>query len=533
MSQQSNSKKGNEDIQSGTVRSRSRRSSGTSTSSKISMAVTMAKAKAEAAQARAAHSHKEIELKVEQARVQANLDALNYEKEKDAAIAEANALVAGLQDMGFEVCSKASSQIPQSVKDQRVAAYMSEQASLCSRGLSVRRGSDYALPTLHPPHSQPNNDIFSTPHPLSASQNQATASTDITPYQVHQAPQTSGALLQQSYNQALNSYPALQRGGSRSQQNVKAEPPPFARTHAHKTPYGASYDHSTSTGDLIKYLARSSLVTSGLTTYDDQPINYLAWKTSFFNAIADLDFGLSMAWKRLNEIYASPEAVAQALFNKLEDFPKVAMKDPRRLRDLADLLSELQAVKEDDYLAGFSYLDTSRGIKPIIEKLPYNLQEKWLYLGTRYKQEHLVSFPPFSMLVDFIATEASARTDPCFNFFTQAPAERKSKWEKPTRTSVYVHKTQVSGTAKNVCEGSTERNDPNKHCPLHRKPHPLRKCRGFRQESINDRKQLLKEHYICFRCFSSTDHLAKNCTAEIKCTECGSATHFTALHTYL
>ncbi len=74
--------------------------------------------------------------------------------------------------------------------------------------------------------------------------------------------------------------------------------------------------------------------------------------------------------------------------------------------------------------------------------------------------------------------------------------------------------------------------DPNKHCPLHRKPYPLRKCRGFRQKSINDRKQLLKEHYICFRCCSSTDHLAKNCTAEIKCTECGSATHVTALHPY-
>ncbi len=172
--------------------------------------------------------------------------------------------------------------------------------------------------------------------------------------------------------------------------------------------------------------------------------------------IKDPAIGLSMAWKRLDEIYGSPEAVEQALFNKLEDFPKVTMKDPRRLRDLADLLSELQVAKED-YLAGLSYLDTSRGIKPIIEKLPYNMQEKWLYLGTRYKQEHLVSFPPFSVLVDFIAMEARARTDPRFNFFTQAPAERKSKWEKPTRTSAYVHKTQVSGTAKTECEGSTER----------------------------------------------------------------------------
>ncbi|KAL0149829.1 hypothetical protein M9458_054877 [Cirrhinus mrigala] len=479
-------------------------------SSKIGMAVAITKAKAEAAQARAAHTQKEIELKVQQARVQANLDALNDEKEKDAAIAEANALVAGLQEMGFEVCSKANSQVSQSVKHQRVAAYVSEQASLCSRGLSASRGNDNASPTLHQPHSQPNDAIFPTPHPLNHSD-------------------------------------------SSSQKNIKPEPSSPACTH------GASHDHSTSTGDLLKYLAHSSLVTSGLTAYDDQPMNYWAWKTSFLNAIADLDLsaageldlltkylgkesaeqvrriktvnikdpatGLRMAWERLDEIYGSPEAIEQALFNKLENFPKVTMKDPRRLRELADVLSELQAAKEDKYLAGLSYLDTSRGIRPIIEKFPYNLQEKWLYLGTRYKHEHFVSFPPFSVLVDFIATEARARTDPSFSFFTEVPVERLSKWEKPTKPSVYVHKTQISGTTKAECRESTERIDPNKHCPLHRKPHPLRKCRGFREKSINDRKQLLKEHYICFRCCSSTDHLAKNCTAEIKCTECGSTTH--------
>lgn len=107
------------------------------------------------------------------------------------------------------------------------------------------------------------------------------------------------------------------------------------------------------------------------------------------------------------------------------------------------------------------------------------MKEKWLYLGTRYKQEHFVSFPPFSVLVDFIATEARARTDPSFNFFTQAPAERKSMWEKPTKTSVYVHKTQVSGTTKAECRESMERINPNKHCPLHRKSHPLGNAEAF------------------------------------------------------
>lgn len=74
------------------------------------------------------------------------------------------------------------------------------------------------------------------------------------------------------------------------------------------------------------------------------------------------------------------------------------------------------------------------------------------------------------MLVDFISSEARACTDPSFNLFTQAPAERKSKWERPVKTSVYVHKTQVSGTAKSEPRESRERLDPNKHCPLHKKP---------------------------------------------------------------
>lgn len=117
MSRRSISNKENEDNRSECMHSRSSRSSGTSSSSKIKMAVTMAKAKAEAAQARVAHSQEEIELKVERVRIQANLDALNAEKEKNAAMAEAKTFLAGLQDMGFEVRSNANSPVPQSIKN--------------------------------------------------------------------------------------------------------------------------------------------------------------------------------------------------------------------------------------------------------------------------------------------------------------------------------------------------------------------------------------------------------------------------------
>lgn len=76
------------------------------------MAVGMAKAKAEAAQAGAAHLQKEIELNMEQARIQPSLDALNAEKGKDDAKAEANILLDSLQDIGFEVRSMANSLVP-------------------------------------------------------------------------------------------------------------------------------------------------------------------------------------------------------------------------------------------------------------------------------------------------------------------------------------------------------------------------------------------------------------------------------------
>ncbi|KAL0172963.1 hypothetical protein M9458_033274, partial [Cirrhinus mrigala] len=70
------------------------------------------------------------------------------------------------------------------------------------------------------------------------------------------------------------------------------------------------------------------------------------------------DVGLKMAWDRLEEMYGSPEAVEKALLDKLEKFPKISKQDPLKLQELGDLLCE---------------------IHPIVEKLPYHLQEKWIY----------------------------------------------------------------------------------------------------------------------------------------------------------
>lgn len=66
--------------------------------------------------------------------------------------------------------------------------------------------------------------------------------------------------------------------------------------------------------------------------------------------------------------------VESALFRKLENFPKISNSESHRLHELGDLLMEIQAAKQDSGLMGLSYLDTPRGVNPIIQKLP--LHEK-------------------------------------------------------------------------------------------------------------------------------------------------------------
>ncbi|CAN2390054.1 zinc finger [Pristimantis euphronides] len=245
-----------------------------------------------------------------------------------------------------------------------------------------------------------------------------------------------------------------------------------------------------------------------------------------------------MLWERLNECYGSSEMIEESLFKR--DFPKIPNKGFHKLRELSDLLLELQVAKAEGDLLGLTFLDTARGIKPIVQKLPHSLQEKWISRGTDYKQRNNVLFPPFSFFVDFVHQQAKVRNDPGFDFSSVDSTYPKSG--KPTlvrdhkHTPIYVHKTNVAPTdssRRSYYTAETEgtlKKDPNKECPLHNKPHSLQKCRGFREKSLNDRRVFLKENSICYRCCASTYHLARDCKANIICLECNSQEHNTALH---
>ena len=102
------------------------------------------------------------------------------------------------------------------------------------------------------------------------------------------------------------------------------------------------------------------------------------------------------------------------------------------------------------------------------------------------------------------------------------------------RTTIAVHKTDLSAAAGPSSMYRTEMEnkhsgDPAKYCPLHNKAHPLEKCRAFKMKPLTERKGLLRDHRRCFRCCSAT-HMAKDCSVKLKCFECESDRHCTAMH---
>lgn len=132
-----------------------------------------------------------------------------------------------------------------------------------------------------------------------------------------------------------------------------------------------------------------------------------------------------MIWERLDQCYGSAEVVEDALFKRIDSFPKITNRDYVKLRKFSDILMELQSTKKEGDLPGLFFLDSAWGLNPIVQKLPFYLQEKWVSVSANYKRDYQVSFPPFNVFVDFVSHEANIKNDPSFNFasliLTQTP----------------------------------------------------------------------------------------------------------------
>lgn len=498
-----------------------------------------ARAKAEAARLEVSYAEKEASVMKEKARLaadmackEANLEAqlhvLKLQRAAAAASAEANILEAAVVNEEEAPRWKDLTGMPPLNPAQRTCEYVQKHSASHPSENSLEEGFFHTFPERN---TKPDE------HPAT--------------YEV------SGlANLKQESDESFRSLPNRQTYKDSSQKQYSGPP----QIH----PQTASSAQTSAIPDMVKFLIRREMVTSGLQKFDDCPQNYWGWKASFTSLTKDLTLspreeldllvkwlgpqsseqakrissvnvqhpatGLYMVWKRLEETYGAPEAIEHALFKRIEEFPRLSNKDNLKLQELGDLLLEMEYSKEEGYLPGLAYLDTARGINPIVEKLPYGLQEKWITLGSRYKETHHVPFPPFKVFSQFVRDQARTRNDPSFAFSSCNPTNRTKTERYGNRTQVSVRKTGVEGESTKNKVNSQGPNDSEKQCPIHKRPHPLSKCRTFRNKPLEERKAYLKENRYCFNCCASTKHMAKDCQVTRKCKECDSERHVSALH---
>lgn len=520
-----------------------------SRSSTASSAALKARARAEAARMQASFAKKEAEMMVEEASLKAKMHILKKEKDAATATAEEAVFVAAVENA--EIDSRPDIDLPLSPSN------------------AAQRTSEYIL--QHSYGASEHISMYTCSQPAEEKVEQEMSNLRINNEDTHRQTTPKGVISQHTANTTQQTpaiippVPTQKKRHSDPQANST-----YLRQPAqHRWNPDNSLKQTAATPDVAKYLMRREVVTSGLMEFDDHAENYWAWKTSFQSIIDELALtpreeldvlvkwlgpaskeqakriraihshnsaaGLNMVWQRLEETYGTSEAVEHSLLKRIEDFPRILNRDNVRLRELGDLLLELEYAKEGGYLPGLAYLDTSRGVNPILEKLPFSLQEKWISQGSKYKEYHHVPYPPFTFFSQFVRSEAKTRNDPSF-MIAQTNYSGHTKTERPTKYNskvpVSVRKTGVFSEATAPPTGSVEKGviDPDRLCPLHNKPHALRKCRTFRSKPIEERKTYLKEKNICFRCCSSTKHRAKECDKDISCRECGSKTHPSALH---
>ena len=316
------------------------------------------------------------------------------------------------------------------------------------------------------------------------------------------------------------------------------------------------------TGNFMNsYMMKKDLISQRLRKYDDDPSSYNLWKGTFKSIVSEATLSpleeidlllrwlgpessvqatrirranpgdtvaaLNKIWQRLDERYGSPELIDSKLRSELAKFPVLQLpKDKTLLYSLVDLLSEIECNKNNpQYSLLLSYYDTPVGINPIVSKLPENLQNKWRDRAVKFKIKNNVSFPPFKELVKFIHELSISLNDPGFVFDTPAPYMGKDKprfIKKPT--NVISKKTDIqTESGEKLKKGS---------CPLH--PHAishfLDECQLFMKKSMEERRKYVLENKLCFKCLRTKYHTKRQCTEKIKCKECGSNNHVTAMH---
>ena len=107
------------------------------------------------------------------------------------------------------------------------------------------------------------------------------------------------------------------------------------------------------------------------------------------------------ARKLLQERYGNCNVVGTAFMNKLENWPKIGVRDAEALRDLSDFLQKIIAARETT--PSLAVLDFAKENVKTLNKLPFQTQNKWRGIVQQCRvSKGNGAYPTFSEFTSFV-----------------------------------------------------------------------------------------------------------------------------------
>ena len=221
------------------------------------------------------------------------------------------------------------------------------------------------------------------------------------------------------------------------------------------------------------------------------------------------------ARKVLDTRFGDRFVITFAFREKLEKWPKIANNDCTGLQKFSDFLKQIQS--HLTVLNTQDVLDDAKENYVMLKKLPQWIVSKWADRIAEFQERNNDSFPPFADFVTFLSAQAKRCNNPVIVQLSSSSKPFSSTQEhKPSSTSVsncISLSTLISSTESCLCCGGS---------------HSLQKCYKFAKLSYDNRVAFIREHRLCFGCFTS-GHQSRECKNRMKCDVC-KRFHSTLLH---
>ena len=251
----------------------------------------------------------------------------------------------------------------------------------------------------------------------------------------------------------------------------------------------------------------------------EQEINYLRMFTSgevqkvvdnFRKRQHDPSTVLEKLWRELERRFGSSAVISNTFISRLQETAEFDERNLSKLQTFSDLCADVES--QIDQLPNLACLNYPNTLRPIVNKLPTSIREKWEKEVANFAEKNNDRYPSFSSFAQLIEKHSRIKNHPNILAMNQPPKQNSPKPKT-------VLTTTISSGQKEV-----------KNCPFHeRKGHTLTECKVFSGKPLQERTNWLKSTGLCFRCLSPT-HRARECKANISCGKCGDRRHADFLH---